>query len=265
MQMYWIYNYANWQLGLMIVAGAVSYGIAGLLATRFVLGSRKGKALIENEIVSYYFGALVGFFGITLGLISVGVWQTFSDADVKSATEAAAVEALYRDVSSYPEPQRSDLQGKVKEYLRHVIEDAWPQQRSGQTPTGGTKRMTDIQTTLFPFEPQTQGQMAVHQEALKQFNRVSELRRLRVLSATAGLPPVMWWIVIIGACLAIAITWFFIVESVAIHAIFTAMLSALLGLLIFITAAMDNPYRGEFSVGPDAFQLVYERVKEGVK
>ena len=32
----------------------------------------------------------------------------------------------------------------------------------------------------------------------------------------------------------------------------------LLGSLIFLIAAMDNPFRGEFSVGPDAFQLIYE-------
>jgi hypothetical protein len=32
----------------------------------------------------------------------------------------------------------------------------------------------------------------------------------------------------------------------------------LVGLLVFLTAAMDNPYRREFSVGPDAFVQVYE-------
>lgn len=34
--------------------------------------------------------------------------------------------------------------------------------------------------------------------------------------------------------------------------------SGLIGLLIFLIAAMDNPYLGE--VGPEAFQLVVDRM-----
>ncbi len=30
--------------------------------------------------------------------------------------------------------------------------------------------------------------------------------------------------------------------------------------LIFLTAAMDNPFRGEFSVSPDAYQEVLDEV-----
>ena len=37
----------------------------------------------------------------------------------------------------------------------------------------------------------------------------------------------------------------------------TVMFSGLLGLLIFLLAAMDNPFRGEISVGSEAFELVY--------
>jgi hypothetical protein len=32
----------------------------------------------------------------------------------------------------------------------------------------------------------------------------------------------------------------------------------LLGLLIFLIAAMDNPFRGEYCVSPETFILLYE-------
>jgi hypothetical protein len=35
------------------------------------------------------------------------------------------------------------------------------------------------------------------------------------------------------------------------------MLSFFVGVVIFMIAAMDNPFRGEVSVGPDAFELIY--------
>ena len=152
------------------------------------------------------------------------------------------------------------MQLALENYTRNVINVAWPMQRQGQKPQGGSELMTILQKQMFPFEPQTQGQMAVHQEALRQFNRLSELRRLRVLSATSGLPGTTWWVVILGAAASILLTWMFSVENVRRHLFLTGLYSGLIGLLIFLIAALDNPYRGEFSVSADAFELVLERM-----
>jgi hypothetical protein len=46
--------------------------------------------------------------------------------------------------------------------------------------------------------------------------------------------------------------------EIHVHLILGGILSLFLGIVIFLIAAMDNPLRGEVSVGPDAFQLVYE-------
>ncbi len=43
------------------------------------------------------------------------------------------------------------------------------------------------------------------------------------------------------------------------HVWMTVLLSSLLGLMIFLLAAMDHPYLGNLSVGPDAFQIVYDQ------
>jgi hypothetical protein len=37
------------------------------------------------------------------------------------------------------------------------------------------------------------------------------------------------------------------------------MLATLLGLLIFMLGALDNPFRGDISVGSEPFELVYQR------
>jgi Protein of unknown function (DUF4239) len=258
--MYWVYDISSLSFALMTVAAFVTFGVTGLLVTRWFLGRRSTHVLETNDIVSFYFSAIVGFYGITLGLISVGVWQTFSDADNKSTLEAAAIEALFRDITSYPEPPRSNMQLALENYTRNVINVAWPAQRKGLQPKGGSELMTILQKQMFPFEPQTQGQMALHQEALRQYNRLSELRRLRVLSATSGLPGTTWWVVILGAAASILLTWMFSVDNVRRHLFLTGLYSGLIGLLIFLIAALDNPYRGEFSVGPDAFELVLERM-----
>ena len=106
----------------------------------------------------------------------------------------------------------------------------------------------------------TEGQKTLHAEAYREFDRIVELRRMRLKSVAAGLPAPLWSVVLIGAFLNIAVTWFFHMRSQSMHFWMTVMFSGLLGLLIFLLAAMDNPFRGEISVGPEAFELVYEQL-----
>ena len=52
----------------------------------------------------------------------------------------------------------------------------------------------------------------------------------------------------------------FRVENVRRNVFWTGLYSGLIGLLIFFVAALDNPDRGAFSAGRDAFELVLERM-----
>jgi hypothetical protein len=40
----------------------------------------------------------------------------------------------------------------------------------------------------------------------------------------------------------------------------TILFSSLLGLLIFLIAVLDNPYRGKVSVSPEPLERVYQQI-----
>lgn len=258
----WVYDIPALSFAALIVGAFCAFGIIGLLITRWLTGLRRTHVIAANDIVGFYFGAVVGFYGITLGLISVGVWQTYSEAETKATMEATTIESLFRTLGGYPEPLRTEMQAKVMEYTEHVITGSWPAQRKGERPSGGTAMMTALQKLLFAYEPQTQGQTVIHEEAIRQFNRTSEYRRLRSLSTSAGLPGTIWLVVMIGAAASILLTWLFSVENLRRHVFLTGLYSGLIGLLVFLIAVMDNPYRGEISVSPEAYELVLSRMKK---
>ncbi len=260
--MYWVYDLSSLHFALLTVGAFVVFGVLGLVIARWVLGRRRGHVMEANDIIGFYFSAIVGFYGITLGLISVGVWQTFADADNKATLEAVSLEALFRNAGNYPEPTRGSLQTIIIDYTDHVIKESWPKQQKGQRPSGGTKMFTEIQKLMLAYEPQTQGQIITQQEMVKAFGRANEMRRLRALSAASGLPGMIWWVMISGAAASIVLTWLFYVENSRRHMFLTGLYSGLIGLLMFLIAAMDNPYRGEFSVSSEAFQVVLERMKQ---
>lgn len=55
-----------------------------------------------------------------------------------------------------------------------------------------------------------------------------------------------------------SLMWLFVVKNQPLHDPLTTMLAALLGLLVLLLAVMDNPSRGDYSVGPDVFELVHD-------
>jgi predicted permease len=230
------------------VAVTVAVGLVGFYATRKWVRKVHGTEHSHNEIVGFYLGAVCLFYGITLGLIAVGTWEVYSDVENKVGEEASALAALYRDVSSFPE------------YTHQVIDVAWPQQRRGIIPQNSAAALMAIQTHLASFEPATNGQKTLHAEAYREFDRIVELRRNRLRSAVSGLPAPLWVVVLVGAFISIALTWFFDKRSRSMHFWMTVMFSGFLGLQIFLLAIMDNPFRGEISVGPEAFELVYEQL-----
>jgi hypothetical protein len=73
------------------------------------------------------------------------------------------------------------------------------------------------------------------------------------------MPAPLWALLIIGALVCIAVTWCFHTVSFSMHVWMTALLSGLLGLMLYLIAALDNPYRGEISVGPEALERVYQQ------
>ena len=53
---------------------------------------------------------------------------------------------------------------------------------------------------------------------------------------------------------SIAATMFFDIRSLNMHLWMTVLMSGLLGLMIFLIATLDNPFRGKVSVSPVALQ-----------
>jgi hypothetical protein len=78
----------------------------------------------------------------------------------------------------------------------------------------------------------------------------------------AGLPTALWFVVGVGAMLNAALTWLFDVNWLMVHLILAGILSLFVALVVYLVVAMDNPFRGELSVYPEAFQIVQRSLME---
>jgi hypothetical protein len=257
MNLLWLYDLPTWLFGLIVVGAFVGFALGGqVLARRAVRRWLGGDEY--NDFVGHFLSASGVFFGITLGLLSVGAWENFAAVDDAVTTEATTIGVLLRTVDAYPEPHRSQLIGDLQKYTRDEIDKSWPLQRAGVSPSAvGADTLTVFYRDLTSFEPVTESQKALHAEAMRQYSNMVESRRGRLSSVLTQLPPIVWLVVFSGSVLNLALMWLFVVQNTALHDLLTGTMAGLLGLLVFLLAIMDFPFRGEFYVGPDAFEKAY--------
>ena len=260
MSFHWLYELPGWLLCLLMLIIGIGGALLGLRATRPLARRLFGRPPGHNDAVSYYMGAFGVFYGLTLGLIAVATWQNYTDVDKLVAQEAAALRVVHADVSWYPLAVRSELGAGLLAYIDFIIHEEWPAQHRGVLLGTGQEHLLAFRRPLMDFEPSTEGEKALHQATLQSFDRYLELRGLRVSHARAGVPGLVWLVLIVGAVLSVVITYCFSMKSFSGHLALTVVLAGFLTLLIFLILMLDYPFRGELAVGSGSFELARERM-----
>ena len=258
---YWIYDVPSTTLALMITGAFVGFSWVGAVLIRPILRAFLRKRADINDLIGYMLSCFGVFYGLLLGLLAVAAYQNFSNVETIVSKEASTLSALSRDVSAYPEPDRTNLIWLLRDYTRYVVHYAWPSQQKGIVPQEGNTRMIAFHEQLIRFEPQSASQEILHAEALRQFNNYLEARRMRLFSVTTSIPGVMWAVVLVGALMNIALIWMFDMKLTN-HLFLGGILSAFMGLMIFLIASLDNPFRGELSISPAPFEDILTHLME---
>jgi uncharacterized SAM-binding protein YcdF (DUF218 family) len=157
----WIYDIPRW--GGVLLFGAVFVGFTwlGLVLIRPWVRRHAADQPDWDALIGAILAAFVVFYGITLALIAVSSYQNFVAVNQGVGREAASLGTLYRDVSNYPEPIRGELQTMLRDYTRYVIEEAWPAQKRGVVPQGGTVRVTAFEEKPRPSGSSTSSTIIV--------------------------------------------------------------------------------------------------------
>ena len=254
---FWIYDYPSLYIAALFAFVFVAATWIAIFSFRRFFRSWIHSERRANDMVGFVFSSFSVVYGLLLGLLAVAAYQNFSNVGDIVTKEASSLSALYRDLRGYPQPVRGRLQEELRDYTRYVIDRSWKDQQKGVVPAEGSHRVSQFIDELLAFKPAEKGEEIIHAETLRQLNNFVELRGIRLANITAGIPSVLWWVVALGSFIAILLLAMLDME-IHVHLILASALSVFLGLVIFLIAAMDYPFRGEVSVGPEAFETVYE-------
>ena len=260
MNFYWIYDIPNWQFFLLCMVSFISFSLLGAFLFRTFFENWMGLKASNNEVVGNFLSVSGLFYGITLGLISVGTFENFQNAESSVSHEASALNGLYRYVDLLEGSEKGQLKILLKDYASYIVGDGWKAQQQGILPKGTSKIVNNFEQILANYKIETDKDKIIFSEVVKQNNKLSEMRRERVNIVQQGLPAAVWLVLFVGAFVVISLTWFLVIANKKLDIAVNVLCGMLLGSLIFLIAAMDNPFRGEFSVSPLPFQLLLDGV-----
>lgn len=246
---------------------------AGFVVACFLVPTLIGSAYLQpviarllhgekdpNTPVGLLLNAFTLYYGVLLALLSIAVFENYNKAQDTIAREAAGVVALYRNLTGYPEPVRASLIDALRRYLDEETGPGWREQRRNRASAPGVLLVDDINRQLLAFRPDRQvGEDILHQETLRSFAEFVDRRRARIQAGGTSVPPIIWTIVLIGAILNVLVLWLFDLGRTT-HLVLGGVLTVFIGLVIYMVAMLDQPFRGVHGLAPEDLLIARRQI-----
>lgn len=250
------YDLPSWFTLPVFVLLFVGVSFAVLLALRPWVKLVVQRTAEWDRVMGHAIAMYGVFYGITLALVAVSVFQNFIRVDQVVQDEVAALASLYRSASGLSEPVSGQLQDLLRTYTQNVIAVDWPLQARGSLPTVGTVEVDQVQTLLFSYQPTSRAQITLQAEAIDQFSEFVSARRYRINESRLALPGLLWLLLWVGALINQVLISLIEVKDVLVHLIISGLISIFIALLIYVTLQLDHPFYGALTIEPTDFETL---------
>src|SRR5262249_3031638 len=184
----------------------------------------------NNEVAGFKFSAIAVIYAVLLAFAIVVVWERFNQADNDVATEAAAAATVFRLRHGLDAPHAAAIRKATACYCKCPVPKTWPAMDHGTWSTDVADSLTGIYTAVLKFHTFGAFEALIVAEILRDVDRISEMRRQRLVAASGIVPGIIWVVLFTGAFVTIGFTFFFGTASLRAQ----CMLSGALSILIFL-------------------------------
>jgi hypothetical protein len=238
----------------MMVVFYVGISVAGLLIIRKYYPHNRCKP--HNDIAGFIFATIGVIYAVLLAFIVVVTWQDYDKAQDVTVNEANCIAALYRDSTPFPAEFRAELKSELTNYVKAIINEEWKMMAKGKRSANVQKTQVELWELYGNFQPKNESQKIFFAESVKKLNQATEMRRQRIVYASTGIHPILYFVLIIGSFITIAFTMLFGTENIVPHLIMVSLLAAMIAIILFTVISMDYPFTGDISITPDVFTQI---------
>ena len=211
----------------------------------------------HNDVAGFIIAVVGVIYAVLLAFVVIVSWEDFSEAESTVGQEASALRSIYRESQAFPPDAREHIRADVLRYASTAIDVEWPAMAEGKPGSPEVYRvLDDMSQSLAQLPANTPVQQAYLGAEADRFNQLVGFRSERLDYVEKGVPNVLWIALGVGAVVTIGFAMIFGLRSTMLHVIMTASLSAVIGVLLFVSIAIDHPFDGDVSVDPAPLERV---------
>lgn len=208
----------------------------------------------HNEVAASFLHVTGGIYGIMLAFVVSLVWEDNEQARRTVAEEANSAATMVRLAQGLPAPAGPRLRADSLGYIRDVIDDEWSLMAKGRSSEVVNQHVIDLWRTVTTFEPQTEGQKAVHAEILSDMRRLADERRSRLFDAEQRLPTLVWGMIVFGGAIVLALANVFGLRFIRSKGLMTLGLALSVAVIVVAINSLAHPFAGSAGITPVDFQ-----------
>ena len=243
------------QLGFLIIFFLI-FVISALVAGGLMLIRRRvGHRLKDQEYlhtsIFNFFTTLYAFF---IGFAIVTLWSTFLTAKSNVNQEADSIITAYYTSRNLTNSEA--FRQALKDYVKTVIEDEWPQMTHDSMSQEASRRFYDILSKFSELGGNSDKIGGIYTN----LTEAGRQRLSRAITVKGNLYPTVWIILIFGFGSTVFGLILLNRQQTAVSIIFEFMvIFMVLSCLLFIFD-IDTPFSGFIIVKPDAFNAIYQKM-----
>jgi uncharacterized membrane protein YraQ (UPF0718 family) len=213
----------------------------------------------HNDVAGFIYAVLGVVYAVLLGLMVVAVWEEWNTALRTVDDEASALAEIFWLADRMPESEGHHIQEMARSYARVVVNEEWPLMERERSSPRAWDLLDEIRASLQEFDPSTPAQQVLYEQGFERMRDLADARRDRLLEAKHGLPAILWVVLIIGGIVVVSFTYLFGLDSTLVHVFMVAALALIIALVLFTVAALNFPFKGDITIGPEAMEQVLGR------
>lgn len=241
-----------WVVGIAAVAGVLAYLVRRIGETQGVVDN--------NEAAGQVFTLVGGLQAVLVAFVLISLFDATAAAEDGSYAEADSLVAAVWAAQELPNSE--GVTEGARAYAREVIAEEWPNMRTGDEIDGrGWDALEDLRAAVATSPATDEWAVDRKTEATNQLWTVYQQRQERLNAAGGGVNSVVWFALVVGAIMAVALPILFGGPKPATHILIVSILAGTMTLLLFATQQLQNPYGGGAQVSPAAFESALDRLR----
>jgi hypothetical protein len=227
---------------LLVVAVVTGFSVAMLWVMRRI--SPDDGYLDDRSSGPTIIGVLGTLVAVILAFVILLALQSYRGARDSASQEAVAVTQMYGTTALLPDPLGDELRGELVCYSRTVVNKEWTAMRTGSSSPAVQSWLDRMSTHIIGLKPRDAQQTIAEGQWFTQDTSRREGRRGRLGAATPLVPPLLWFVLLLGSVLLLACLLLSADrrERFAVQAILVGGVCAVLASGLAIVGFLDTPY-----------------------